>query len=280
MAIDSIVKASGAGPGKRVLDLCCGHGAGTEALLAAGAEVTGLDFSSAMVSQARNRAGAAELLEGDAQSMPLPDSRFDAVVCGFGIMHIPDQPKALSEVHRVLRPGGTFVMTVWCGPDRSPAFRIAFGSIQAHADPATSLPTAPDFHRLADPPTAQALLSEAGFRNIRSSLIECAFEFDHPEGLWEIFSRGTVRAKILIDKQPSTNREAIRRAMVDATADEPGNGSRFLRVRASGSCLGAGLVRQTSLDVSRATFLPLLCRSQTGRRTEILERCHANGVVA
>ena len=238
MAIDPIVRASGAGPGKRVLDLCCGHGAGTEALLATGAEVTGLDFSSAMLTQARSRAGAAELIEGDAQAMPFPDSSFDAVVCGFGIMHIPDQPKALSEVHRVLRPGGTFVMTVWCGADQSAAFRIAFGSIQAHADPATSLPTAPDFHRLADPSTAKTLLSDAGFRNIETSMIECAFEFDHPDGLWEIFSRGTVRAKMLIDAQPPSNGEAIRRAMVNAVANEYGAGSRF-RVPAPAALVSA-----------------------------------------
>lgn len=146
IAIGPIVSASGAGPGTRVLDLCCGHGAGTEALLAAGADVTGLDFSPAMLRQARVRAPEADLREGDAQSMPFPDATFEAVVCGFGIMHIPDQPKALSEVHRVLRPDGKFVMTSWCGPERSPAFRIAFGSIQRHADPATSLPDAPDFY--------------------------------------------------------------------------------------------------------------------------------------
>ena len=227
MAIDPIVKASGAEPGKHVLDLCCGHGAGTKALLATGAEVTGLDFSSAMLSEARRCAEAAELIEGDAQAMPFPDARFDAVVCGFGIMHMPDQPKALAEVHRVLRPGGTFVMTVWCGPDRSAAFRIAFGSIQTHGDPAASLPTAPDFHQLADPAKAEAMLSDAGFRNFRSSTIECAYEFDQPEGLWEIFSRGTVRAKKLIDAQPQENRDAIRQAMLDAVAGEFGNDSGY-----------------------------------------------------
>ncbi len=105
IAIAPIVSASGAGPGTHVLDLCCGHGAGTAALPAAGVEVTGLDFLPAMLRQARSRARAADLREGDAQSMPFSDATFDAVVCGFGIMHVPDQPKALSEVHRVLRPG-------------------------------------------------------------------------------------------------------------------------------------------------------------------------------
>jgi ubiquinone/menaquinone biosynthesis C-methylase UbiE len=226
IAIGPIVSASGAVPGTRILDLCCGHGAGTEALLAAGADVTGLDFSPAMLREARSRAPAADLREGDAQSMPFPDATFDAVVCDFGIMHIPDQTRALAEVHRVLRPGGNFVMTSWCGPDRSPAFRIAFGSIQSHADPATSLPDAPDFYRFANPSSAKACLSEAGFTNIHSSTIDCFFEIDEPEDLWKIFSCGTVRAKMLIDAQPPSNREAIRRAMVKAVSSEFGNGAK------------------------------------------------------
>lgn len=219
MAIGPVVKASGAGPGKRVLDLCCGHGAGTTALLAVGAEVTGLDFSPAMLRAARSRAGAAEFVEGDAQAMPFPDASFEAVVCSFGIMHIPDQPKALREVHRVLRPGGILVMTVWCGPELSDAFRIAFGSIRTYGDPGVALPSAPDFHGFADPPTARAMLLDAGFEDIGLNTIECAYKFARPDGLWEIFSTGTVRAKMLIDAQPQENREAIRQAMV-AAVDE------------------------------------------------------------
>lgn len=227
MAVAPLVKASGAGQGKRVLDVCCGHGAGVEALLATGAEVVGLDFSPAMLRHARKRAGAAELVEGNAQALPFPDASFDAVICGFGIIHLPDQPKALKEAHRVLRPGGMFAMTAWCGADRSPAFRIAFGSVQAHADPAAPAPPAPDFHRFADPAMAAGLLSDAGLRDIRSETIECAFEFGRPEGLWDIFSRATVRARSLIDAQPPENRDAIRRAMLEAVSKDYAEGAGY-----------------------------------------------------
>lgn len=227
MAIAPLVTASGAEPGTRVLDLCCGHGASTRALLATGAQVSGLDFSAAMLKQARSRAEGAELIEGDAQAMSFPDASFDSVICGFGMMHIPDQLRALGEVHRVLRKEGTFAMTAWCGPAQSEAFGIAFGSIQANGDPAVTLPAAPDFHRFADPETVQALLSDAGFHDITTRVIECAYTFDHPDGLWEIFSRGTVRAKMLIDAQPKANRDAIRQAMVDAVSEKFSAGTGF-----------------------------------------------------
>ena len=68
MAIPALIRAL---PGSgAVLDLCCGQGNITAALLAAGYDVTGLDFSPAMLAHARARAPGAILIEGDAQSLP------------------------------------------------------------------------------------------------------------------------------------------------------------------------------------------------------------------
>jgi len=45
--------------------------------------------------------------------MPFEDDSFDTVVCQFGVMFLPDRPRAVAEVHRVLCPGGVFVFNVW-----------------------------------------------------------------------------------------------------------------------------------------------------------------------
>ena len=95
-------------PGHAVLDLCCGQGNLTAMICDAGARATGLDFSPEMLALAARAAPGAELREGDAATMPFDDESFDTVVCNFGMMHIPDQPKALKEIRRVLRNGGTF----------------------------------------------------------------------------------------------------------------------------------------------------------------------------
>ena len=110
--------------GKDVLDLCCGQGALTAMLVEAGADVTGLDFSRGMLSLAKTAAPDADLQHGDAATLPFDRDSFDVVVCNFGMMHLPDQPKALCEICRVLRPGGQFLMATWATPENSPALAL------------------------------------------------------------------------------------------------------------------------------------------------------------
>lgn len=226
MAVKPMVVAAGAAPGRRVLDLCCGQGSGSAALVAAGADVVGLDFSPAMLEHARAAVPEAQFVEGDAQDLPFADASFDAAICGFGLMHVPDQQRALAEVRRVLRPGAGFAMSVWQGPATSPVFRIAFGSIKAHGDP-DAAPPAPDFFAFADPATAAQRLADAGFASARSERIDCCFEFDEPDGLWEVFSRATVRAAMILDAQPAEARAAIRHAMAEAVREGFADGGAY-----------------------------------------------------
>src|SRR6202023_2759728 len=79
-AIDSLLDAVGARTGIKALDLCCGQGNVSKALLGRGCEVVGIDFSSAMLAYARGRASNATFIEADAQSLPFGDAEFDVVV--------------------------------------------------------------------------------------------------------------------------------------------------------------------------------------------------------
>jgi SAM-dependent methyltransferase len=56
---------------------------------------------------------AVEWRQADAMQLPFPDGAFDAVVCQFGVMFLPDKSKAFSQARRVLRPGGVFIFNVW-----------------------------------------------------------------------------------------------------------------------------------------------------------------------
>ncbi len=99
--------------GQRVLEIGCGRGVGLEILLRLGAaEVVGLDIDPRMIGLAQERFAAdgnrARIEIGDAEAIPAPDGSFDSVI-DFGIVHyVPNWPKALQEVARVLVPGGTF----------------------------------------------------------------------------------------------------------------------------------------------------------------------------
>jgi SAM-dependent methyltransferase len=155
-------------------------------------------------------------IEADAQDLPFDDAEFDAVVSNLGICHVPDQPRALAEVRRVLSPGGRFAMTVWCGPDVSPCFDVVYGAVKAHGDPAICAPVGPDFHQFAKRDVAERLLSEAGFTDVDLTVIDCAWELNSPTDLCEIYEKGTVRAAMLLARQPPQNLAAIRSAMADA----------------------------------------------------------------
>jgi SAM-dependent methyltransferase len=144
-AISSLLNGAGAKPNCKALDLCCGQGNASQALLSRGCEVIGIDFSPAMLAFARQRALKAAFIEGDAQNLPFDDAEFDIAVSNLGVCHIPDQPRALAEARRVLRPGGKFAMTVWCGPDASPCFAAVYGAIKTYGHPEVSAPLGPDF---------------------------------------------------------------------------------------------------------------------------------------
>jgi SAM-dependent methyltransferase len=226
-AIDSLLDAVGAKSSLEALDLCCGQGNVSEALIGRGCQVVGVDFSPAMLSLARARVPSATFVEADAQDLPFGDAEFDVIVSNLGVCHVPDQPRVLSEVRRVLRPGGRFAMTVWCGPDVSPCFEAVYGAIKAHGSPDVSAPPGPDFHQFARREIAAKLLSDAGFADVDLTIVDCAWDLDTPGGLSAIFEQGTVRAAMLLANQPEQNLTAIRSALAQVVRQRFVNGGRW-----------------------------------------------------
>ncbi len=212
-AIGPLLDAARADKGIKILDLCCGQGNVAEALVARDCGVVGADFSPAMIAIARGRVPTATFFEGDAQDVQFEDGEFDALVSGFGICHVPDQPRALGEAPRVLKPRGRFAMSVWCGPDVSLSFQAFYEAVKAHGHPDVSAPPGPDFHQFANPDTAQGLFTEAGFTDISHEQADCAWQVSEPEGLFRIFAEGTVRAAMLLSSQPPDNLAAIKAAI-------------------------------------------------------------------
>jgi ubiquinone/menaquinone biosynthesis C-methylase UbiE len=80
----------------------------------AGVELTGIDFSPAMLGVAQARARqlgrVVDLRQADAQALPFPGASFDTVVCTFALCAIPDERRAVSEMTRVLRPRGLLLL--------------------------------------------------------------------------------------------------------------------------------------------------------------------------
>ena len=116
------------GPGSRVLDVATGTGDLALELarrVAPGGEVVASDFSEAMLARARRKARAAAHVEprfewGDALALPYGDGCFDAATVGFGARNFADLAGGLSEMARVVRPGGKVVVLEITTPVRPP----------------------------------------------------------------------------------------------------------------------------------------------------------------
>jgi SAM-dependent methyltransferase len=103
--------------GSRVLDIACGAGTASLAAARRFGDVIGIDYVPALLERGRECAAAERLVvtfqEGDAENLDFPDAAFDVVLSTFGIMFAPNQPRAASEMLRVVRSGGTIGMTNW-----------------------------------------------------------------------------------------------------------------------------------------------------------------------
>ena len=171
-------------PEARIVDICCGTGDMTKALLALrpsqfGAEpvepVTGLDFSAGMLNRARSKYADADVLwiEGDAMHLPFADASLDLVTAAFGFRNLSNYAGGLREIARVLRPGGQIGILECNQPTglNGLLYNLYFhrvlplvgGAISGDRAAYRYLPAS--VARFPRPPQMLAMLAEAGFVN-------------------------------------------------------------------------------------------------------------------
>lgn len=111
-------------PGPRVLNVGCGAGSLTMAMLQRGLLVSSVDASAAFVERVAAQVATrfpdadAPVFVADAHHLPFPDASFDAVTCGEVLEHLDDDNRAAAEIARVLVPGGLALVSVPAGPRR------------------------------------------------------------------------------------------------------------------------------------------------------------------
>lgn len=125
-----VLDAAGVKAGQRILDVACGTGVLARAAAERGAQVVGLDINDGMLAVARQKAPDINWQQGNAEDMPFGDDRFDAVVSQFGLMFFEDRPSAISEMIRVLRPGGRMSIAVWDSLDNTPGYAAMVDLLQ------------------------------------------------------------------------------------------------------------------------------------------------------
>ena len=149
----------------KVLDVCCGTGDITQRIAEAHPDCmcVGLDFSSEMLKVAETRVGSLDnvmLVEGNAMELPFEDNYFDAAVISFGLRNTPDYVTVLSEMKRVVRPGGIVACLDASVPDNRlifPFYRVYYqaampflgGGISKHKEYVWLYQSTQDFPRKA-----------------------------------------------------------------------------------------------------------------------------------
>ena len=213
--VPATLDAAHVAQGVRVLDVCTGPGMLAGAALKRGAQVVALDFSGKLIELAKRNVPGAEFRQGDAQALPFEADSFDSIVCGYGIIHVPEPQKALAEMRRVLKPGGFLAVSVWEAAKSGNGFGLLFGAIRKHGDLNVPLPHGPDFFQFSEPEKLKAAIQEIGFRDAAVETVEQTWELADPLGVITAILEGAVRARGLLRAQTEDVRNAISAAVIE-----------------------------------------------------------------
>lgn len=205
--------------GERVLDLACGTGiiARRAAVEVGGeGEVVGLDVSPDMIRVAGTvptepEAAGIEWRVGDAMSLPLPADSFEVVLCQMGLMFVEDKAAALSEIRRVLAPGGRLALNT---PGQiQPPFEIMDEGIATAIDSGLA-----GFVRMVfsmdDPEAVGRLLVDAGLADVTTANPTTLLRLPPPaEFLWQYINLTPLGAPV--GNAPAEARDALEEQVVE-----------------------------------------------------------------
>jgi SAM-dependent methyltransferase len=177
---DAMLAMADVGTGMRVLDVAAGAGDQSldiAARVGAGGSVLATDLSPAILACAKANAAAKghrniETRVADAEDLGIEGATFDAAICRLGLMLMPDPGKALTEMHRALRPGGKAATMVFSSPDRNPCLGILVSTAMKHAGLPPRDPYQPGgLMSLGKPGLIDELFLAAGFSAVSTTKV-------------------------------------------------------------------------------------------------------------
>ena len=171
---EAMLDMAGIGAGSRVLDVAAGAGEQTMAAarrVGPTGYVLATDIASNLLAYAaaeakKNGLAHVECRHMDGEQLDVPASSFDAVISRVGLIYFPDQQKALTGMHRALRPGGRVAAIVYGPADRNAFFSMPVAVIRRRANLGPPVPGQPGPFSLGGPGVLEAVFAKAGFHPV------------------------------------------------------------------------------------------------------------------
>ena len=195
------------------LDVGCGNGAFTEVLMhhCAPAKIDAVDPSSEQIfhAQSRTTGNIAAFQVGDAQALPFSERIFDVAVMALVIAFVPDARKGVSEMARVVRPGGAIATYMWestagdsipQAPFKRAAEALGFGGKRV----------LPPSGKLTTQEGLRNLWREAGLEKIETTRIDINVEFDSFDGFWQSNTELPMPATAFLRELPPSDVQKVR----------------------------------------------------------------------
>ena len=219
---DALIVAAAPAPGEHWLDVASGPGLLARAMaprLGPTGFVLATDIADGMLAHARRSIDASNVLFAatDAEHLCTPDGHFDGISIGLGLFVLPHPDKALAELRRSLKPGGRIALSVWGAAGTVPLIERAQQCI-ARLLPAPKVPR-PSVFRFGDPAYLNAMLSEAGFSNIRLEPHDFHCRFATADAYWDAFLALAGGATEALSRLPADKQQALRAAVADDLTD-------------------------------------------------------------
>jgi enediyne biosynthesis protein CalE5 len=252
---DRLINLAKIKPGDKVLDLATGIGepAVTVAkVVGSQGQVLAVDISDQMLAIARERAASLglqvviEFKESDIESLNLPPLSFDAVLCRWGLMFLPNLDSTLTNIFNALKNGGRFGAVVWSLQLKVPVIGFPMSIIMRELDvsnPTIYASASAAGNRvlgpfsLADERILKDSLLKTGFRDIRVEIENVTFEFASVSDYINHVKDIAVPLNALLDKESTKRREEIWKMIAEEVKDKYTNTNNDSAVQMNNECI-------------------------------------------
>lgn len=205
--------------------------------------VLAIDISPQMLSIAKQRATSLglqkviEFQEGDTETIDLPASTFDAALCRFGLMFLPNTKAGLSNIYKSLLDGGHLAAAVWASPDQVPVISLALNTVLKETNSSPPPAGSPGPFSLSDESILKDSFVNSGFKNIIIERMNVTFDFDSSEAFTSYVYETAAPIQAILSNHPEERRNEILGAVTEAARKYADKSSGAVKLNNEAICI-------------------------------------------